>query len=91
MKLKKVIGGKFTTNKPNQDLMTIVDDGIENNVLLLTNVSICNMGDNEINVIINGGNQIPIDANEILSLEDLVVGSIIVVEQGSIVKFLGLC
>ena len=91
MKLKKVIGGKFTTNKPNQDLMTTVDDGIENNVLLLTNVSICNMSDNEINVIINGGTKIPIDANEILSLEDLVVGSIIVVEQGSTVKFLGLC
>ena len=46
---------------------------------------------NEINVIINGGTRIPIDANEILSLEDLVVGSIIVVEQGSTVKFLGLC
>ena len=91
MKLKKVIGGKFTTNKPNQDLMTTVDDGVENNVLLLTNVSICNMGDNEINVIINDGTRIPIDANEILSLEDIVVGSIIVVEQGSTVKFLGLC
>ncbi len=90
MKLKKVIGGKFTTNKPNQDLMTTVDDGIENNVLLLTNVSICNMGDNEINVIINGGTRIPIDVNEILSLEDLVVKSIIVVEEGSTVKFLGL-
>ena len=91
MRLKKVIGGKFTTKQANQDLMTTVDDGIENNVLLLTNVSICNMGDNEINVIINGGTQIPIGANEILSLEDLVVGSIIVVEQGSTVKFLGLC
>ena len=91
MKLKKVIGGKFTTKQANQDLMATVDDGIENNVLLLTNVSICNMGDNEINVIINGGNQIPIDANEILSLEDIVVGSIIVVEQGSTVRFLGLC
>ena len=91
MKLKKVIGGKFTTNKPNQDLMTTVDDGVENNVLLLTNVSICNIGSNEINVIINGGTRIPIDANEILSLEDLVIGSIIVVEQGSTVRFLGLC
>ena len=91
MKLKKVIGGKFTTKQANQDLMTTVDDGVENNVLLLTNVSICNMGDNEINVISNGRTQIPIDANEILSLEDLVVGSIIVVEQGSTVKFLGLC
>ena len=91
MRLKKVIGGKFTTDKVNQDLITTVDDGIENSVLLLTNVSICNLGDNEINVIINGGTQIPIGANEILSLEDLVVGSIIVVEQGSTVRFLGLC
>ena len=91
MKLKKVIGGKFTTKQANQDLMATVDDGIENNVLLLTNVSICNMGDNEINAIINGGTRIPIDANEILSLEDIVVGSIIVVEQGSTVRFLGLC
>ena len=91
MKLQKVIGGKFTTKQVNQDLMTTVDDGIENNVLLLTNVSIYNMSDNEINVIINGGTQIPIGANEILSLEDLVVGSIIVVEKGSTVKFLGLC
>ena len=91
MKLKKVIGGKFTTNQANQDLMTTVDDGIENNVLLLTNVSICNLGDSEINVIINGGNLIPIDVNEILSLDDLVVKSLVVVEQGSTVKFLGLC
>lgn len=91
MKLKKVIGGKFTTKQANQDLMTSVDDGIENNVLLLTNVSICNIGSNEINVIINGGTRIPIGANEVLSLEDLVVGSIIVVEQGSTVRFLGLC
>ena len=91
MKLKKVIGGKFTTKQANQDLMATVDDGIENNVLLLTNVSICNIGSNEINVIINGGTRIPIGANEVLSLEDLVVGSIIVVEQGSTVRFLGLC
>lgn len=91
MKLKKVIGGKFTTNQANQDLMLTADDGIENNVLLLTNVSICNMGNNEINVIINGGTQIPIDVDEILTLEDLVVKSIVVVEKGSVVKFLGLC
>lgn len=91
MKFKKVIGGKFITKMENEDLMLTVDDGIENNVLLLTNVSICNIGNNEINVIINGGTQIPIDVNEILSLEDLVVKSIVVVEKGSTVKFLGLC
>ena len=91
MNYKKVMGGKFTTKEENQEMLSSIDDGIEGNVLILTDVTICNLGVTEINVIINRGSKIPIDSEEILSLGDLTVKSLVVVEKGSIIKFLGLC
>ena len=91
MKMRKVMGGKFTTERENQEIISCIDDGVMGNQLVLTDVSICNLGDNEINVIINGGSKIPVDTDEILSLQDLDVRTVVIVEKGSTIKILGLC
>ena len=51
--------------------------------------TIINLTNREINVIVNLGNQIPMSAKESLSLGDLKVISIIVVEKDSTVKYIG--
>ena len=82
---KKVRGGKVTTNIANQNILD-VEQGLNRKV---TNVSIVNLGSEEIHVIINDGDMIPIDSNETLNLGDLVIDTIIVVEKGATVKFIG--
>ena len=82
---KKVRGGKVTTSRANQNILDI-EQGLNRKV---TNVSIVNLGLEEIHVIINNGDMIPIDSNETLNLGDLVIDTIIVVEKGATVKFIG--
>lgn len=82
---KKVRGGKVTTSRANQNILDI-EQGLNRKV---TNVSIVNLGLEEIHVIINDGDMLPIDSNETLNLGNLVIDTIIVVEKGSIVKFIG--
>ena len=82
---KKVRGGKVTTSIANQNILD-VEQGLNRK---LTNVSIVNLGLEEIRVIINDGDMIPIDSNETLNLGDLVIDTIIVVEKGATVKFIG--
>ena len=82
---KKVRGGKVTTSIANQNILDVAQ-GLNRKV---TNVSIVNLGLEEIHVIINNGDMIPIDSNETLNLGNLVIDSIIVVEKGAVVKFIG--
>lgn len=82
---KKVRGGKVTTSIANQNILDVAQ-GLNRKV---TNVSIVNLGLEEIHVIINDGDMIPIDSNETLNLGNLVIDSIIVVEKGAVVKFIG--
>ena len=82
---KKVRGGKVATSRANQNILDI-EQGLNRKV---TNVSIVNLGLEEIHVIINDGDMIPIDSNETLNLGDLVIDSIIVVEKDATVKFIG--
>lgn len=82
---KKVRGGKTTTSIANQNILD-VEQGLNRKV---TNVSIVNLGLEEIHVIINDGDMIPIDSNETLNLGDLVIDTIIVVEKDATVKFIG--
>ena len=82
---KKVRGGKVTTSRANQNILDI-EQGLNRKV---KNVSIVNLGLEEIHVIINDGDMIPIDSNETLNLGDLVIDSIIVVEKDATVKFIG--
>ena len=82
---KKVRGGKVTTSRANQNILD-VEPSLD---IKVTNVSIVNLGLEEIHVIINDGDMLPIDSNETLNLGDLVIDTIIVVEKGSTVKFIG--
>lgn len=83
--IKKVRGGKIRTTEDNQNIID-VEPGLNRK---LTNVSIVNLSLNEIHVVINNGDEIPIDVNETLNLGDLVIDSIVVVESESLVKYLG--
>ena len=82
---KKVRGGKVTTSIANQNILD-VEPSLD---IKVTNVSIVNLGLEEIHVIINDGDMLPIDSNETLNLGDLVIDTIIVVEKDATVKFIG--
>ena len=83
---KKVRGGKVTTVKAYENVI----DRTEGTNRILTNVSIVNLGMDEIHVVINGGDEIPLDSNETLTLGDLAIDTLVVVEQGSTVKYIGI-
>ena len=83
--VKKVRGGKVTTNVANQNIIDR-EDGLNR---ILKNVSVVNLGLDEIHVIVNGGDMLALDSNETLNLGDLEVDTLVVVEKGSIVKYIG--
>ena len=83
--VKKVRGGKVTTTVANQNIIDR-EDGLNR---ILKNVSVVNLGSNEIHVIVNGGDELTLDSNETLNLGDLEVDTLVVVEKGSIVKYIG--
>ena len=82
---KKIRGGKFTTQKEYEN---VLDRDPKRN-RILTNVSIVNLGMDEVHVIINEGDEIPISPNETLTLGDLIIDKIVIKEEGSIIKYLG--
>ena len=83
--IKKVRGGKVTTTVVNQNIIDR-EDGLNR---ILKNVSVVNLGLDEIHVIVNGGDMLALDSNETLTLGDLEVDTLVVVEKGSIVKYIG--
>ena len=83
--VKKVRGGKVTTTVANQNIID-KEDGLNR---ILKNVSVVNLGLNEIHVIVNGGDMLALDSNETLNLGDLEVDTSVVVEEGSTVKYIG--
>ena len=83
--VKKVRGGKVTTTVANQNIIDR-EDGLNR---ILKNVSVVNLGSNEIHVIVNGGDELTLDSNETLNLGDLEVDTLVVVEEGSTVKYIG--
>ena len=83
--VKKVRGGKVTTNVANQNIIDR-EDGLNR---ILKNVSVVNLGSNEIHVIVNGGDMLALDSNETLNLGDLEVDTLIVVEENSTIKYIG--
>ena len=78
--MKPIKGGRITTTIANQEL---IKEGA------LKKVTIHNQSEREITVIINGGNKIPLGVDESMKLGNLKVISIIIVERGSIVRFIG--
>ena len=83
--VKKVRGGKVTTTIANQNIIDR-EEGINR---ILKNVSVVNLGSNEIHVIVNGGDELTLDSNETLNLGDLEVDTLIVVEENSTIKYIG--
>lgn len=82
---KKVRGGIITTTVENQNII----ERDERFNTILKNVSIVNLGLDEIHVIVNGGDVLPLDSNETLNLGNLAIDTLVVVERGSIVKYIG--
>lgn len=83
----KVRGKVVTTERENQEILS---DGNEGTIESITNVQVQNMGEGEINVIFNDGDKILMHANETLSLGNIIIESIVVVESGSKVRYIGL-
>ena len=83
--IKKVRGGKVTTTVANQNIIDR-EEGLNR---ILKNVSVVNLGLNEIHVIVNGGDELTLDSNETLNLGDLEVDTLVVVEEDSTVKYIG--
>ena len=83
--VKKVRGGKVTTTVANQNIIDR-EEGINR---ILKNVSVVNLGLDEIHVIVNGGDMLALDSNETLNLGDLEVDTLVVVEKNSTVKYIG--
>ena len=75
--VKKVRGGKVTTTVANQNIIDR-EEGINR---ILKNVSVVNLGLDEIHVIVNGGDMLALDSNETLNLGDLEVDTLVVVEK----------
>lgn len=82
---KKIRGGKFTTQKEYEN---VIDRDKKVN-RILTNVVIVNLGTDEIHVLVNDGDELPLEPGETLSLGNLVVDKLVVKEKNAIVKYLG--
>jgi hypothetical protein len=81
--MRPVRGGRVITTVENQELITNSENG-------LVKVTVCNQSNNEIHIIINNGSQISLDVDESISLsENIRVISLIVVETGSKVRYIG--
>ena len=85
MRHKKVKGGEFVTKVANENVL----DREEGKNTVLTNVTIINMSVDRIHVVINGGDELPLDNGEAMTLGDLVIDSIVVVESDSTVRYMG--
>ena len=83
--IKKVRGGKVNNNVTNQNII-VRDYKIKKKK---KNVSVVNLGLDEIHVIVNGGDMLALDSNETLNLGDLEVDTLVVVERDSTVKYIG--
>lgn len=87
MKKQKIRGQELTTIGEMQEL---IDDKNEKTVYYLTNLAIHNMGGDTIHVIINGGDEISILGNEVMTCGEIKVYSLVVVESGVEVRYMGI-
>ncbi len=84
---EKIRGQEVTTNGSYQEL---IDDKNENTSFFLRNLAIHNMGGDKIHVVINDGDEIGIQANEVLTCGEIKVYSLVVVESGSTIRYMGI-
>ncbi|MBQ2409008.1 MAG: hypothetical protein II309_06200 [Bacilli bacterium] len=86
-KKEKIRGQEVTTNVSYQEL---IDDNNTETVFFLRNLAIHNMGGDKIHVVINDGDEIGIQGNEVLTCGEIKVYSLIVVESGSTIRYMGI-
>lgn len=84
---EKVRGKEVVTVSRNQEL---IDDKDTKTVFFLKNLAIHNMGGDNIHVIINGGDEIMIRGNEVMTCGEIKVYSLVVVETGSNIRYMGI-
>ena len=82
----KVRGKVVTTAKEREEILS---DGNPNTVESIVNVSVQNMDSADVHFIFNGGDEILVEAGEVLSLGDIRIDSIVVVENGVKVRYIG--
>ena len=87
MRKQKIRGQELITIGEMQEL---IDDKDEKTVYYLTNLAIHNMGDDTIHVIVNGGDQISILGNEVMTCGEMKVFSLIVVESEAEIRYMGI-
>ena len=87
MRKQKIRGQELTTLG---DMQELIDDKSEKTVYYLTNLAIHNMGVDTIHVIINGGDQISILGNEVMTCGEMKVFSLVVVESGAVIRYMGI-
>ena len=83
----KVRGKVITTSTEREEILS---DNNPNTVERIYNVSVQNMDSADIHFIFNGGDEILVEAGEVLSLGDISIESIVVVENGVKVRYIGL-
>ena len=83
----KVRGKVITTSTEREEILS---DNNPNTVERLYNVSVQNMDSADVHFIFNGGDEILVEAGEVLSLGDISIESIVVVENGVKVRYIGL-
>lgn len=83
----KVRGKVVTTVKEREEILS---DGNPNTVESIVNVSVQNMDSADVHFIFNDGDEILVEAGEVLSLGDIRIDSIVVVENGVKVRYIGL-
>ena len=83
----KVRGKVITTSTEREEILS---DNNPNTVERIYNVSVQNMDYADVHFIFNGGDEILVEAGEVLSLGDISIESIVVVENGVKVRYIGL-
>lgn len=83
----KVRGKVITTSTEREEILS---DNNPNTVERIYNVSVQNMDSADVHFIFNGGDEILVEAGEVLSLGDISIESIVVVENGVKVRYIGL-
>ena len=83
----KVRGKVITTSTEREEILS--DNNIST-IERIYNVSVQNMDAVDVHFIFNGGDEILVEVGEVLSLGDIYIESIIVVENGVKVRYIGI-
>ena len=83
----KVRGKVITTSTEREEILS---DNNVSTIERIYNVSVQNMDAVDVHFIFNGGDEILVEAGEVLSLGDISIESIIVVESGVKVRCIGI-